>query len=158
LAKEIVRLVKDRDNLSEHNRSLIKDLKETREQVAELYALNSGLRYAASEMEQRIKRLNELIKQGNITGVSIDIEELKSTPTGDLARYNHFSPQVYQSVWFYEIKIGEKFRSDKFKDGKRRKDIIMVKTGNLSYKELRSDKEYNLISSEFIVSSYDKQK
>jgi methylphosphotriester-DNA--protein-cysteine methyltransferase len=73
LAKEIVRLVKDRDNLSEHNRSLIKDLKETRGQVAELYALNSGLRYAASEMEQRIKRLNELIKQGNITGVSIDV-------------------------------------------------------------------------------------
>jgi len=59
LAKEVLRVVRERNNLSDHNRSLIKDLKETREQVAELYANNSALRFGNSEMGNRIRDLTQ---------------------------------------------------------------------------------------------------
>jgi regulator of replication initiation timing len=59
LAKEVMRVVRERNNLSDHNRSLIKDLKETRGQVAELYANNSALRFGNSEMGNRIRDLTQ---------------------------------------------------------------------------------------------------
>jgi len=43
---------------------------------------------------------------------------------------------------------------DKFRNGRRRLDIIMIKTGRFSYKEQKSKKEFALYGSNFDVSSY----
>jgi hypothetical protein len=71
-----------------------------------------------------------------------------------MSRYNHFAKTKYSTVSFGCIKIGEKFRLDKFKHGKRRPDVIMVKTSVLSYKEVKSRKEYSVVHAEFEVSVY----
>lgn len=73
-----------------------------------------------------------------------------------MSRYNHFSPIKYKPVPFDEINIGQKFRKDLFKGNIRRKNIIMIKTGLLSYQEIKNKKQYTIIHSDnFIVSSFD---
>lgn len=71
-----------------------------------------------------------------------------------MSRYNHFAPNKYDTVCFGEIKVGEKFRMDKFKDGKRREGIIMIKTSALSYQEFKSKKECRVMHTAFEVSVY----
>ena len=73
-----------------------------------------------------------------------------------MARYNHFSKQEFKVIRFVDLEIGDKFRKDFFNGNKRRKDIICVKTGKLTYIEQRSKKEHNykFINSEIIVRSY----
>ena len=50
-----------------------------------------------------------------------------------MARYNHFAVAKYPVIKFNSLPIGEKFRNDFFKNGRRRADIICIKTGDLSY-------------------------
>ncbi len=71
-----------------------------------------------------------------------------------MTHYNHFANQIYKQIRFSEVGIGEKFRMDKFRNGRRRLDIIMIKTGRFSYKEQKSKKEFALYGSNFDVSSY----
>ena len=71
-----------------------------------------------------------------------------------MSRYNHFSKEKYQKVRFGSLSIGDKFRMDKRKGNIRRKDIVMVKTGDKSYKEFISKKEYTVFHSAFDVSEY----
>lgn len=70
-----------------------------------------------------------------------------------MSRYNHFK-QKYHTLCFGEVAIGEKFRMDKFNGKRRRNDIVMVKTSDLSYRELISKKAYKVYSSAFDVSQY----
>jgi len=74
-----------------------------------------------------------------------------------MSRYNHFSEQIYSSINFGQLMVGDMFRMDKFNGNRRRKDVIMVKTSRFSYEELKSKKEYNTISSNFNVSVYQNQ-
>lgn len=68
-----------------------------------------------------------------------------------MARYNHFSNLRFEQICFSEVAIGEKFRMDKFKGKRRRRDIICVKTGDRTYHEFKSKKEYELHHSAFDV-------
>lgn len=70
--------------------------------------------------------------------------------------YNHFSDEKYKPIHFTEVKIGEKFRKDLFHNKRRRKDLIMIKTSDLSYKEFKSGREHKLFHSDFTVRSFDK--
>ena len=73
-----------------------------------------------------------------------------------MARYNHFGLQKHKQIMFLSLEVGDKFRQDFFKNGRRRKDIICVKTGELSYIEEKSKKEHTLYSAEiYQVSSFD---
>lgn len=74
-----------------------------------------------------------------------------------MARYNHFSDRVYAQIPFKDLKIGDKFRVDKAKKhGRYRRDIVCIKTSELSYLEFKSKEETNLHHAEgYIVSSYD---
>jgi hypothetical protein len=72
-----------------------------------------------------------------------------------MSRYNHFSKETYAPICFGSLNNGDKFRMDKFKGNRRRKDIIMIKLSDLSYKELKSGKEYKLYHSAFDVQSFD---
>lgn len=72
-----------------------------------------------------------------------------------MAYWNHFSKRRYAEILFSSVKVGEKFRQDKFdKNGRRRKDIIMVKTGKLEYQEFRNKRKYSVYHSDFNVSSF----
>lgn len=71
-----------------------------------------------------------------------------------MARWNHFGKPKYRQILFSDVKVHEKFRNDLFKNKRRRSNIIMVKTGNLSYKELKSGKEHTAVSDTFIVSHF----
>ena len=70
-----------------------------------------------------------------------------------MARYNHFSKQEFKPIPFQKLEIGEKFRKDFFKGNRRRKDIICVKTGQLTYIEQRSKTEhaYKFVNNDVIV-------
>ena len=72
-----------------------------------------------------------------------------------MSRYNHFGKSKYaDKVCFGSLSVGEKFRMDKFKDGKRREGIVMIKTSALSYQEFKSKKECRVMHSGFEVSCY----
>lgn len=71
-----------------------------------------------------------------------------------MSRYNHFGTSKYKSISFNDVKIGDRFRMDKFNGKRRRADIIMIKISETSYKEVKSGKEYNLNSTSVMVSDY----
>lgn len=75
-----------------------------------------------------------------------------------MAYWNHFSEQKYRQIKFADIPIGDKFRKDFFKGKRRRKDIICIKTGELTYIEQRSKKarSYLHLREKEMVSSYTK--
>jgi hypothetical protein len=74
-----------------------------------------------------------------------------------MAYYNHFGKMKYEQLLFSQVGVSEKFRMDKFKNKRRRKDVICVKTGDLSYYELKSKKEYSLAHLDGLyVSHFDK--
>jgi hypothetical protein len=74
-----------------------------------------------------------------------------------MAYYNHFSNEIYQSILFENIKIGDKFRLSMWKGKHHRKDIIMIKKSNDSYFEFRSKIVHLLAYPEnMMVKSYDK--
>lgn len=61
-----------------------------------------------------------------------------------MAYWNHFGQRAYKQIMFSSLKIGEEFRKDFFKGKRRRKDIICVKTGELSFIEKKSKVEHTL--------------
>lgn len=72
-----------------------------------------------------------------------------------MSRYNHFSKKIYLDVLFSDVQIGSLFRNDFHLGGRRRKDIICVRTGELTYIEQSSKKEHTIHSVDnFTVSSY----
>jgi hypothetical protein len=73
-----------------------------------------------------------------------------------MSYYNHFAFEKYLAVGFADLKVGDKFRKDLFNGKKRRRDIIMIKTGDLSYIEQRSKKEHILFTPNIYVSSFDR--
>lgn len=74
-----------------------------------------------------------------------------------MTRWNHFAPIKYARINFSELKIGDRFRNDFWHRGRRRADIICIKTGELSYIEQRSKREHTLFSvSNYTVYSYDR--
>jgi hypothetical protein len=72
-----------------------------------------------------------------------------------MSRYNHFADKKYETIQFSDVPVGEKFRKDLFAGKRRRRDLIMIKTSELSYKELKSGQEHKLHHPNFTVSSYD---
>lgn len=75
-----------------------------------------------------------------------------------MSRWNHFAKRKYRKIQFDSVQIGKKFRKDCFDGkGKRRPDIIMVKTGSLTYQEWRSKKNYTVGHSDFDVSHISKK-
>lgn len=72
-----------------------------------------------------------------------------------MARYNHFSDRKYIQILFSDLKDGDLFRKDFHAAGRRRKDIVCIKTGLLKFREVRSKKEHSVHSFENLkVSSY----
>jgi len=67
-----------------------------------------------------------------------------------MARWNHFKDSPYKKIEFFKLKIGDIFRAGQ-------KYIKCIKTGELSYIEQRSKKEYQLFRStaEFMVYEVD---
>lgn len=61
-----------------------------------------------------------------------------------MSRYNHFSKQMYKAINFFDLKVGDKFRRDFFKNKRRRMDIICIKTEPFAYMEQRNKQEYRL--------------
>lgn len=73
-----------------------------------------------------------------------------------MAHYNHFVNHKYKQIMFSSLNIGDKFRKDFFLKGRRRADIICIKTGELAFIEKRSKKEHKLYSAEvYQVSHYE---
>jgi hypothetical protein len=62
-----------------------------------------------------------------------------------MAYYNHFAERKYKSIKFINLEIGDKFRNDFFKGKRRRKYIICIKTGELTYIEQYSKKEHEYL-------------
>jgi hypothetical protein len=77
-----------------------------------------------------------------------------------MAYWNHFSERKYQQIYFKSLNVGDKFRVDRFKQKRRRKDIIMIKKSDTEYYEFKSGKYYKYFSKEAAdtakVYSYDK--
>jgi hypothetical protein len=73
-----------------------------------------------------------------------------------MARYNHFSKQEFKVIRFVDLEVGDKFRKDFFKGNRRRKDIVCIKTGKLTYIEEKSKKErsYKIMGDNIVVKSY----
>lgn len=65
-----------------------------------------------------------------------------------MAKYNHFSKQKYKAILFSSLATGDEFRNDFHSKGRRRMDILCVKTGLLRYIEKRSKKEHTLINAD----------
>jgi len=73
-----------------------------------------------------------------------------------MSYYNHFSKEKYKQIMFSSLNVGDKFRQDFFSKGRRRANIICIKTGELGYIEERSKKKHTLYSAEnYQVSSFD---
>lgn len=73
-----------------------------------------------------------------------------------MARYNHFSLKKYVQISFSDLNVGDKFRND-FHDKntkRRRRDVVCVKTGYLTYEELRSREPRSFFKEDANVSSY----
>lgn len=73
-----------------------------------------------------------------------------------MSRWNHFAKRKYVEIKFRDLPIGSLFRTDSFVGKRRRKDIICIKTGPLSYMEKKSKKEFNLFGDGITVCSFDK--
>lgn len=72
-----------------------------------------------------------------------------------MPRYNHFSDSKYDFIPFNSLKIGEKFRKDFFKNGRRVKDVPCYKTSNDSYRTLSTKRQYFVFTPyNFIVKKY----
>lgn len=71
-----------------------------------------------------------------------------------MSYYNHFAKVKYKRILFADVMIGEKFRVDLFKGKARRMDIIMIKTGEFSYIEMKGKKAHTAFTSDFHVSHY----
>lgn len=71
-----------------------------------------------------------------------------------MSRYNHFADVKYEPVRFSALQVGDKFRMAKWK-GKTRRYLIMIKTGELSYVELKANIENALFNSDINVYKYD---
>ena len=71
-----------------------------------------------------------------------------------MSRYNHFAPLAYVPINFSTLEVGQKFRMVKFK-GKIRRYLIMEKTGDLTYIELKSKIEHKLFNSDINVYKYE---
>lgn len=73
-----------------------------------------------------------------------------------MAYYNHFTGRKYKQIRFNDVPIRGRFRSDFFNGKRRRKDIICVRTGELTYKEEKSGKErsYHHIDDNTMVYSF----
>lgn len=67
-----------------------------------------------------------------------------------MSRYNHFAKSKYEPMNFQLVQVGQKFRMGRH-SGKRRGYVIMIKTGSLSYVELKSNKEHTLYGNDFTV-------
>lgn len=67
-----------------------------------------------------------------------------------MARYNHFAPVDYEPISFKDVEIGQKVKLAKHK-GNRTSYIIITKTGDLSYVELKSKKEHTLFGNNLTV-------
>jgi len=73
-----------------------------------------------------------------------------------MARYNHFSANKYKQIMFKSVRVGGKFRRDFRKSGRRRTDIVCIKTSKSTYMEEKNKKEYKLYCEDiYVVSSYD---
>jgi len=77
-----------------------------------------------------------------------------------MAYWNHFSESKYEAILFNSLKIGEKFRNNFWKGKRRRRDIICIKTGELSSIEEKSKKEHTMmfLPDNYYVQSFDKLK
>lgn len=71
-----------------------------------------------------------------------------------MTRYNHFSERKYNQICFSNIQVGEKFRMNKWKGNRARRDLIMIKDSELAYHEFKSQKEYRALKPKFEVSNY----
>lgn len=73
-----------------------------------------------------------------------------------MARYNHFSQHKYKQIKFVDLSIGDLFRKDFFKNGRRRIDVICKKTGDLTWIEVKSQitGSYKFVNADVIVSSF----
>lgn len=67
-----------------------------------------------------------------------------------MSRYNHFAPVKYEPVNFSSITVGEKFRMRKYK-GRNARYLIMKKTGELTFMEVKSKVEHVLHNSDITV-------
>lgn len=74
-----------------------------------------------------------------------------------MAYWNHFAKRRFKEIRFQDVPVGGKFRDDFFNGNRRRKDIICIKTGELTYIEARSKKErsYIRVDENVTVSSFD---
>lgn len=59
---------------------------------------------------------------------------------------------------FNSLNVGDKFRKDFFKNGRRRSNIICIKTSEFEYVEQKSKEKYTIVhSANFEVRSFDLQ-
>jgi len=65
-----------------------------------------------------------------------------------MAYYNHFSKEKYKQILFSSLAIGDKFRQDFFSKGRRRADIICIKTSELEFIEIHNKQKHILCSAE----------
>ena len=70
-----------------------------------------------------------------------------------MAYWNHFAKSKYKPIHFRDLKIGDKFRNHFFKN-KRRRIVICVKTGELTYIEQKNKEEHKLFHDNFEVYEY----
>lgn len=70
-----------------------------------------------------------------------------------MARYNHFAHIKYEPINFSTVEIGQKFRMGKHR-GNRHRYLVMIKTGELSYQELKSKVDHAPHDKNFIVYKY----
>lgn len=61
-----------------------------------------------------------------------------------MAYWNHFGERAYKQILFSSLNVGEEFRKDFFKGKRRRKDILCIKTGELTFIEKKSKAEHIL--------------
>ena len=61
-----------------------------------------------------------------------------------MAYWNHFRQLAYKQILFGSLDIGEVFRKDFFKGKRRRKDILCIKTSELTFIEKKSKVEHKL--------------
>jgi len=65
-----------------------------------------------------------------------------------MAYWNHFAESNYSRVKFGDLKVGDKFRNDFFKNGRRRPVVICIKTSKTTFIEQKSKKEHKLFSAD----------
>ncbi len=72
--------------------------------------------------------------------------------------YNHFSEYKYKllDLKFCELPIGDSFRMDLFdlKTNRRRREILMIKTGELEYMETKSKRIHTVSRGYFEINHH----